>query len=431
MLAGTEDVAAALAADRDHVWHPFTQMAAYAGRERMICGADGNYLIDSSGHRVFDAASSIWLVVHGHCHPRLVSAIAQQASVLDHATLLGQSNSPSALLAGRLATLLPPGLGRVFFSSDGASAVEAALKIAVQYWYNVGRPRSLFVTHDRGYHGDTVGAMSVSGVSEFLRPFDELRFSTVQLPWSDDYPNALRAVLEKEAERVAAVIIEPLVQVAGGVRLMRPQTLATAADVCREHDTLLIADEIATGFGRTGTMFALEQAHIAPDMVLLGKALTGGVLPLSATIASDEIYSAFLGKHADAKHFFHGHSYAGNPIACAAALANLDVFEEERTLERVRATLPGWYAQLDALRALALVRDVRRLGYFAGIELRDGTAAGLDGSPTRAWQVCNRLWGEGFFVRPIGPTLVLVPPLSSTRDELASLSVAIRHALLD
>lgn len=429
MLAARDDAEFALEADRSHVWHPFTQMSTYAGHQRMIVRGDGNYLIDVERRRVFDAASSIWLNVHGHCHPRIVRAIAEQAATLDHATLLGQSNVPSALLAQRLAGLLPPNLRRVFFSGDGASAVEAALKIAVQYWHNQGNPRSLFVAHERGYHGDTTGAMSVSGLADFLRAFDRLRFPTVQLVWGEGYLDDLGAVLRDRRAEIAAVIVEPIVQAAGGVRLMSASTLARAADLCRRFGVLVVVDEIATGFGRSGTMFAFEQAGIVPDVVVLGKALTGGTLPLSATVASEEVYAAFLGEYREARHFFHGHSYAGNPIACAAALANLDVFDEEHTLERVRAQLPAWYAALSELAGRRAIREVRRHGYFAGVELRDGLAPGRGASPTRAWEVCDLLWERGFFVRPIGPTLLLVPPLSSSADELASLLHAVDVAV--
>lgn len=431
MIATGDDLAFAIAADRAHVWHPFTQMAAYAGRERMIVRGDGNYLIDGAGRRIFDASSSIWLTVHGHCHPKISRAIAEQAATLDHATLLGQSNLPSALLAKRLAHLLPASLGRVFFSGDGAAAVEAGLKIAVQYWHNRGDPRSLFVAHQAGYHGDTTGAMSVSGVTDFLRAFERLRFPTIQLAWGDGYLEQLGAALSGPGSKVAGVIVEPLLQAAGGIRLMPAGTLARAAELCRKVGALLLVDEIATGFGRTGTMFAFEQAGIEPDIVLLGKALTGGALPLSATVASEEIYTAFLGDYHERRHFFHGHSYAGNPIACAAALANLEVFDEERTLERVRANLPAWYAGLDELAHKAPVREVRRLGYFAGVELCDGGAPGAGAAPTRAWEICDRLWELGFFVRPIGPTLLLVPPLSSSPGELASLVAAVGRALND
>lgn len=418
-----------LDADRRHLWHPFTQADAYAGRERVVVGAAGNYLIDDRGRRVFDALSSVWVTVHGHSHPHIVDAISRQARQLDHATLLGQTHPHAALLAQRLSALLGGNLRRAFFGSDGASAVEAALKIAVQYWHNRGQPsRSLIVSHTRGYHGDTIGALSVSGVDEFARAFAPLRFPTIELAWSDAYADDLRATLAREGERVAAVIIEPLLQAAGGVRLMPPAVLRDAAAACRERGVLLIADEIATGFGRTGTMFAFERAGIEPDIVTLGKGLAGGALALSATMTTEEIFDAFRGEHRLARHFFHGHSFAGNPVACAAAIASLDLFERERTLELVAERLPRWYADLDALRALPQVADVRRLGYFAGVDVRGGADAG-DGAPTRAWALCDRLWETGFFVRPIGPALLLVPPLSSTPDELAALVAGVRAAL--
>src|SRR6202521_297911 len=427
-MAMQAGIAAALDADRRHVWHPFTQMSAYHGHERLIERARGNYLFDSDGRAVFDAASSIWVTVHGHCHPAIADAIAAQARLLDHATLLGQSNPPSALLAARLAALLPASLSKTFYASDGASAVEAALKIAVQYWHNRGETRALFVAHERGYHGDTTGAMSVSGVADFLRPFAGLRFPSVQLAWSPAYLDELEHTLLARGHEVAAVAIEPLVQMAGGVKLMPPASLTRAAELCRAHGVLLIVDEIATGFGRTGRMFAFEQAQIVPDIVCLGKSLTGGTLALSATVVSDDVFDAFLGEPRAARHFFHGHSYAGNPIACAAAIANLDLFTTERSLDHVRAALPQWHESLDALRRHPRVADVRRLGFIAGVELRDRLDA-ASAAPTRAWALCDALWERGFFVRPVGPTLLLVPPLSSTGEELGGLVSAVSEAL--
>src|ERR1700674_1486784 len=427
-MAMQAGIAAALDADRRHVWHPFTQMSAYHGHERLIERARGNYLFDSDGRAVFDAASSIWVTVHGHCHPAIADAIAAQARLLDHATLLGQSNPPSALLAARLAALLPASLSKTFYASDGASAVEAALKIAVQYWHNRGETRALFVAHERGYHGDTTGAMSVSGVADFLRPFAGLRFPSVQLAWSPAYLDELEHTLLARGHEVAAVAIEPLVQMAGGVKLMPPASLTRAAELCRAHGVLLIVHETPTGFGRTGSMFAFEQAQIVPDIVCLGKSLTGGTLALSATVVSDDVFDAFLGEPRAARHFFHGHSYAGNPIACAAAIANLDLFTTERSLDHVRAALPQWHESLDALRRHPRVADVRRLGFIAGVELRDGLDA-ASAAPTRAWALCDALWERGFFVRPVGPTLLLVPPLSSTGEELGGLVSAVSEAL--
>jgi adenosylmethionine-8-amino-7-oxononanoate transaminase len=427
-MAVQAGIAAALDADRRHVWHPFTQMSAYHGHERLIERARGNYLFDSDGRAVFDAASSIWVTVHGHCHPAIADAIAAQARLLDHATLLGQSNPPSALLAARLAALLPASLSKTFYASDGASAVEAALKIAVQYWHNRGEQRALFVAHERGYHGDTTGAMSVSGVADFLRPFAGLRFPSVQLAWSPAYLDELEHTLLARGHEVAAVAIEPLVQMAGGVKLMPSASLTRAAELCRAHGVLLIVDEIATGFGRTGSMFAFEQAQIVPDIVCLGKSLTGGTLALSATVVSDDVFDAFLGEPRAARHFFHGHSYAGNPIACAAAMANLDLFTTEGSLDHVRAALPQWYESLDALRRHPRVADVRRLGFIAGVELRDGLDA-ASAAPTRAWALCDALWERGVFVRPVGATLLLVPPLSSTGEELGGLVSAVSEAL--
>ncbi len=323
---------------------------------------------------------------------------------------------------------MPASLTRCFYAGDGASAVEAALKIAVQFWHLQGHPRTLFIAHRRGYHGDTTGAMSLSGVEQFAKPFSALRFPVELLPWDESYLRALERTLQTHAGEVAAVIVEPIVQFAGGVRLMAPEMLAAVAALCRANGTLLIADEIATGFGRTGTMFAFEQAGIEPDMLLLGKGITGGTLPLSVTLVTERIYDAFLGDYGEARHFYHGHSYAGNPIACAAALANLDLFGVEKTLAHVQERAPRWHARLDALKAHRRIADVRRIGYVAGIELRDGLEPAAD-APTQSWALCEALWDAGHFVRPVGATLLLVPPLSSTEQELSDLSGAIERLL--
>ncbi|HET6893972.1 MAG TPA: adenosylmethionine--8-amino-7-oxononanoate transaminase [Candidatus Baltobacteraceae bacterium] len=385
------------------LWLPFTQMDAFDASQRTFVRGDGNYLIDSRGRRVFDAVSSIWTTVHGHCHPHIIQAIARQAGELDHATLLGASNPVAEELAERLCALL--NLDYAFFSGDGASAVEAALKMALQYWRNAGEPqRTRFVHLVDAYHGDTAAAMSVSDIALFKSRYGAVTFETLAY-------DADASVLD--ASDVAAVIVEPIVQAAAGMRIVSSDRY----EALNGMKPLLIVDEIATGFGRTGTMFAHEQLDLRPDIVCVGKGITGGTLALSATLARERVYDAFRGGHSEMKQFFHGHSYAGNPIACAAALATLDVFERETTLAHVTDLAAGMQPQLARLRALPAVRETREAGLMIGVELNaQRVSAGTAATP--AWHVADCLYERGHFTRPIGDIIQLVPPLSSTQDEL-------------
>ncbi len=392
-----------MASDRSALWLPFTQAASFDRSSRTFTRGEGNYLYDVRGNRVFDAVSSIWTTIHGHSHPRIVAAIAAQAALLDHATLLGATNPVAETLASRLCALTA--LDVAFFASDGASAVEAALKMSLQYWQNVGEPqRTRFVRLHDAYHGDTAGAMSVSDIAVFKARFSAITFDVVSF---DEAPGVVND------PDVAAVIVEPLVQASAGMRLVP----ADRYDALRDITPLLIVDEIATGFGRTGTMFAYEQTALRPDVVCAGKGLTGGALALSATIVRARVHDAFLGAHAEHRHFFHGHSYAGNPIACAAALASLDLFAEERVLERVGALSSHVAARLRELDKHPGVREVRARGLMCGIEL-DAGVLDAAGAPTAAWRVANGLYERGYFTRPIGDVVQLVPPLSSTTAEI-------------
>ncbi len=384
-----------------HLWLPFTQMRGFDARARTFVRGFGTMLEDARGARVYDAVSSIWTILHGHCHPRIVEAIARQAARLDHATLLGASNLPAEALAERLCALA--GMDKAFFASDGASAVEAAIKMTVQYWQNLGQPqRRRFVRLNAAYHGDSVGAMSVSDIALFKARFGKLTFETRAFDGA--------APLEPD---VAAVIVEPLIQAAAGMRLVDPALY----DALRGIEPLLIVDEIATGFGRTGTMFASEQTSVRPDIICVGKSISGGALALSGALVRRPIYDAFLGDYDASVHFFHGHSYAGNPIACAAALASLDLFDEEATLERAAAIARRTAARLESLRTHPLVRDARQAGAMIGIELR-GEAIAPSSASTPAWRVADRLYDAGHFTRPIGDALQFVPPLSSSDAEI-------------
>ncbi len=396
-------------------WLPFTQMSAFDPALRTFVRARGTRLVDARGREVFDAISSVWTTIHGHGHPAIVEAIARQASVLDHVTALGATNPVAEELAERLCARTR--LDHAFFSGDGASAIEAALKMCLQYWQNVGEPqRSRFVHLVGSYHGDTAGAMSVSDIALFKQRFGALVVETLAY---DDVVTALAR------DDVAAIIVEPIVQAAAGMRIL-PKT--RYAPLRSARTPLLIVDEIATGFGRTGTLFAFEQLALEPDIVVLGKGITGGTLALSATVATERVYAAFLGEYAEARHFFHGHSYAANPIACAAALASLELFETERTLEIVARTEAALDALLAPLVRHRLVTDLRRAGLMIGIELDDARIA-RNGALTPAWRIANELYERGHFTRPIGATIQLVPPLISTADELQSFVDALIEAL--
>jgi adenosylmethionine-8-amino-7-oxononanoate aminotransferase len=403
-----------------HLWLPFTQMAEFDARERTFVAARGTELYDARGRTLFDAISSVWVTIHGHSHPAIVEAIARQAATLDHATALGASNPVAEELALRLARL--SGLDYAFFSSDGASAIEAALKMALQYWRSAGNPKRVKFAHlTASYHGDTAAAMSLSDIPVFKRNFGALCFETIETV-------SLEAVLARDD--IAALVVEPIVQAAAGMRVV-PQSwyaaLASAAATSPAQRPLLVVDEIATGFGRTGTFFAYEQLGLAPDFVCVGKGITGGSLALSATLATRRIYEAFLGDARDARQFFHGHSYAANPIACAAALASLELFETEATLAHVAVLESALERALGPLRTHPLVREIRRAGLMCGIELRPPAEASYRTS--FAWHVASELYEHGHFTRPIGDTIQLVPPLSSSVAELEAFVAALPDAL--
>ncbi len=402
-------------ATRGALWLPFTQMQD--ALVRRFVRASGSTLVDDSGRSVFDATSSIWTIVHGHGHPAIVTAVARQAAELDHATLLGASNPRAEELAERLCALA--GLPYAFFASDGASAIEAALKMAVNFWRTRAPERTRFVRLVSAYHGDTLGAMSVSDIGAFKDAYRDVTFESIAYDGT-----RFDAILARGD--VAAVVVEPGVQAAAGIRLV-PDSAYAALGARGEDAPLVIVDEIATGFGRTGPMFASEALALAPDVVCVGKGLTGGVLPLSATLASARVYDAFLAPSAERRQFFHGHSYAGNPIACAAALASLDLFEREDTLAHARELGRALVAPLAELAAHPRVRDVRVRGLMCGVELAAETFVARPRSA--AWRVADRLYERGHFTRPIVDTIQLVPPLSSDEREVVAFCAALADAL--
>jgi adenosylmethionine-8-amino-7-oxononanoate aminotransferase len=388
-----------------HLWLPFTQMQSFDASARTFVRGDGTSLYDARGRRVFDAVSSIWTTIHGHAHPAIVDAIALQAATLDHATTLGATNLPAEALAEALCEYCETDYA--FFASDGASAVEAAIKMALHYWQHMGEPqRTRFLRLVDAYHGDTTGAMSLSGISVFKSYYGAITFETRTYERADDL----------DADDVAAVIVEPIVQAAAGMRLVPPERYSPLRDCV----PLVIVDEIATGFGRTGTMFAYEQLDLRPDLICLGKGMTGGTLALSAVLARERVYQAFLGAPEERKQFFHGHSYAGNPIACAAALASLELFALEGTFERAGSIERIAAERSAVLGAHPAIREIRQAGTMLGIELHDAA---------RAWPVTNALYDLSHFTRPIGPVVQLVPPLSSSDGEIHDFFDAFAEAL--
>ncbi len=403
--------------DKRVLWHPFTQQRGWCEEEPLIIErAQGCTLTDTDGNRYLDGVSSLWCNVHGHGHPAIDRAVREQLERVAHTTMLGLSHPGAIELAQRLVELAPRGLQRVFYSDNGSTATEVALKMAFQYWRHRGEPaRDGFICLRDAYHGDTIGSVSVGGIDLFHACFGPLLFDAWQArPGSTEH---MAALLREHAGRVAAVIVEPLVQGAAGILTHPDGYLRDVRALCDEHDVLLVCDEVATGFGRTGTMFACEQEDVAPDLMCVAKGLTGGYLPLAATLATERVYEAFLGEHEELRTFFHGHTYTGNPLACAAALATLEVFERERTLEAMAPKIELLGELLDELVApLSGVREVRHRGFMVGIELR--------GFPLRermGHQVAMAARRRGAIIRPLGDVVVLMPPLAMSADELCHL----------
>jgi adenosylmethionine-8-amino-7-oxononanoate aminotransferase len=403
--------------DRRVLWHPFTQQKGWCAEEPLIIErAHGCTLVDTDGNAYLDGVSSLWCNVHGHGHPAIDAAIGDQLQRVAHTTMLGLSHPPAIELAQRLVELAPPGLSRVFYSDNGSTAAEVALKMAFQYWRHRGEPgRTGFICLRDGYHGDTIGSVSVGGIDLFHACFGPLLFDAFHAEPGDS--GDMRRLLEQHAGEIAAVVVEPLVQGAGGILTHPEGYLRAVRALCDEYDVLLICDEVATGFGRTGTMFACEQEDVAPDLMCLAKGLTGGYLPLAATLATERIYDAFLGDHEELKTFFHGHTYTGNPLACAAALATLDVFERERTLEALQPKIALLGELLDEYVASQRhVRAVRRRGFMVGIELTEFPLHARMGH-----QVTLAARRRGAIVRPLGDVVVLMPPLAMSEQELVRL----------
>ncbi len=403
------------AADRAFLWHPFTQQRGWEAEEPVIVErAEGVELVDAEGRRYLDGVSSLWCNVHGHRHPRIDAAVRRQLDRVAHSTMLGLTHPPAIELARRLVELGPPGLTRVFYSDSGSTAAEIALKMAFQYWRQRGEQRSRFVCLRGAYHGDTIGSVSVGGIDLFHSLYRPLLFDTLKAEPGD--ARQLEVLLQRHTGRVAAVVMEPLVQGAAGMLVHPEGYLRAVRELCDRHGVLLILDEVATGFGRTGRMFACEHEGVAPDLMCLAKGLTGGYLPLAATLATEDVYRGFLGDFEELKTFFHGHTYTGNPLACAAALATLDVFEEERTLERLEPKIELLGRLLEPVADHPAVAEVRRRGFMVGIEL-----AAQPLHLRMGHRVTLEARRRGAIIRPLGDVVVLMPPLAIGQPELERL----------
>ncbi len=426
--------------DKEYVWHPFTQMRDWMESEPLIIqGGDGPYLVDVEGKRYIDGVSSLWVIVHGHGKREIVEAIRTQAAALCHSTLLGLASVPSVLLAQELVRIAPPGLSRVFYSDNGSTSVEIALKMAYQFWQHRGeKKRRLFLSFKNGYHGDTLGAVSVGGIDLFHKVYRPLLFRSPKAlsPYCYRCPlrlepqdcgmacvDAFEQQVKRYKDRLCAVVIEPAVQGAGGMLVQPEGFLRAIWRITREHGLLFIADEVATGFGRTGEMFACLGAGISPDFLCLSKGITGGYLPLAATLTTGEVFEGFLGEFADFKTFFHGHTYTGNPVAAAAAIANLRLFEKEKLLDRVRAASGLMQAGLQGFYGLSHVGDVRQKGCMVGIELVADKKRKRPYRPEEkvGQRVVVEARKRGVIVRPLGDVIVLMPPLAIEDEVLEEL----------
>ena len=430
--------------DKRYLWHPFTQMQDWLAEDVVIIErGDGCYLIDTAGNRYIDGTASMWTNIHGHNHPELNTALKTQLDKIAHTTLLGYSNIPAIQLAQKLVEITPTGLNKVFYSDNGSTAVEIALKMAYQYWQHKGEPqRKLFIHFDNAYHGDTIGAMSVGGIDSFHTIFDSLLFKGVRVSAPEIYRsprdadasgnniavktrwlNAVEDALSENAGQVAAIILEPLIQGAGGMLVAPKGFLKELAVLAKRWETLLIVDEVMTGFGRTGKMWACEHENVTPDILCTAKGLAAGYLPLAATLTTDDLYNAFLGEYGDLKTFFHGHTFTGNPLACAVALENIAIFERENLLSQLQPTIEHFRNRLQEFYRLPHVGDVRVCGLAAGVELMKNSDAhtAYPFEEKIGIRVCKEVLARGAMLRPLVNTIVLMPPLGIPIAELDSL----------
>jgi adenosylmethionine-8-amino-7-oxononanoate transaminase len=435
--------------DRRYLWHPYTQMKDFEKDDPLFLDrADGVFLFDAQGRRYYDTISSWWCILHGHNHPRIKEAIRDQLDRLEHVHFASTTHEGAIRLAEKLVALATDGLSRVFYSDNGSTACEVAIKMSFQYWRHIGETqRDRFVSIERGYHGDTIGAMSLGGVPAFKGPFDALTFDSYRIPspycyrcpyeakppakspnhqitkslnCSIDCLGPLEKLLADKGHEIAGIILEPLLQAAGGMIVYPVQYLTRLAELVSHHRVHLILDEVATGFGRTGRMFAFEHAGITPDFLCLSKGLTAGYMPMAATITTDDVYNAFYADYKEGRTFFHGHTFTGNPLASAAALASLEIFEQEKVLNRLQDKINTLQSGMKRFEELPWVGDVRGIGMVAAVELvRDRRTRTPFLSEKRVgWMIYKEGLKKGLILRPLGDIVYLFLPLSVTVDQI-------------
>ena len=426
--------------DDRYVWHPFTPHSVYREEEPLtIVAGEGNYLIDVHGARYLDGVASIWCNTFGHRRREIDDAIRAQLDRVAHATMLGNASAPAIQLAKRIVDFAPPGLDKVFFSDNGSTASEIALKMAYQYMQQTGRTqRSRFMALGNAYNGDTIGAVSVGGVDLFHARFRPMLFEVVRAPspyrYRDpdtDHIAEFERIFRENAAQLVAVVIEPGMQGAGGMITYPPGYLRRVRELCDELDVLLVFDEVAMGMGRSGKMFASQTEGVTPDFLCIAKGLTGGYLPVAATITRSAIFDGFLGRPEEGRTFFHGHTYTGNALGCAAALATLDIFENDDVIAGLQPKIDHLRRELERLWAFPVVGDIRQYGLAVGIELvaDRGSKEPFDAAERRGYRVCRHARDRGVFLRPLGDVLVLMPPLSITTAEITTLVDAVAHGI--
>lgn len=424
--------------DRKYIWHPFTQMQDWTLEDPLIIEEGrGCTLIDIDGNEYIDGVSSLWANVHGHRADKLDSAVKAQLDKVAHSTMLGLSNVPAVQLAKKLVEITPAGLEKVFYSDNGSTSVEIALKMAFQFHQQKDSRsvRKKFISFKNAYHGDTIGSVSVGGIDIFHEKYSPLLFNSYKAespycyrcPFGKEHPSCgleclanLETLMRKHGHEVCALVIEPIVQGAAGMFIQPPGFLKGVRELCTRNDILMIADEVAVGFGKTGKMFACEHENVCPDLMALSKGISGGYLPLAATLATEEIYRGFLGRYEEFKTFFHGHTYTGNPLACAAGIASLELFEEGQVLEKLQHKIRRLGERLESFKALPHVGDVRRMGIMVGIELVSDKAGKTDYAPELkiGHRVILEARKRGVIIRPLGSVIVLMPPLGISMEEL-------------
>ncbi|WP_456484918.1 adenosylmethionine--8-amino-7-oxononanoate transaminase [Desulfurobacterium sp.] len=436
--------------DKTFVWHPFTQMAEYVKNEPIVIEkGEGCWLYDVDGNRYLDAVGSIWCNVHGHNVRRLNDALYAQANKIAHSTLLGLTNVPAVQLSKEIVDIAPPGLKHVFYSDDGSTAMEVALKMAYQYWQLKGeKQRTKFIKLEEAYHGDTIGSVSIGGIDLFHSMFRELMFETFKVPSPHPYRfdgtedeckeyslSIMESILRERGDEIAAVVMEPLVQAAAGIIVHPEGFLKGVRELCDKYGVLLILDEVATGFGKTGKMFACQWEDVVPDIMAVSKGLTAGYMPLAITLATDDVYEAFWGgDYGSGKTFFHGHTFTGNQLGCAVALENLKLFREKGWPEALLPKIEFLYEQLNFhLSDLKHVGDIRGRGFMVGIELvkNKETKEGFSWKDDVGRRVSRRIIEKGVFTRPLGPTLVMMPPLAISEEEIEVMVKTYKDAIVE